>query len=454
MTTRTTPDAVPPARMPDRRPPYVRWTFYLVCLCLALLIGAVAAGLFAVLSGWRGTGPSAPRTATPGELRRDLAGKLLGAGLPEQAAEQYRLYLQETDLPPEQRANVAYTIGKLLMEQGRYEDALGWLFQVEMLDPKSQLGPEAGSKIVACLERLGRYAQAQYSLEARSRPEGDKQDEVKGTQVVARIGQEPITLRELDEAIDALPPWMREPLRDPARKEAFLQQFVAQELLVRKGRKLEMDKDPEVRRLADQAFRQLLAQKVLESEVQDKIQLTAADVESTFRENRGRYGDKEAFRVRMIQAPADRMAEVLAALKKGEAFEALARAHSTHPSGREQGGLVEAWVEEGMDPTGLGDPAALWQALAPHGEGEVVGPLGSGESLTLLRVESHRPPRVPDLEEVRQQVAQDLYRERAEAATQELIRQALQVSDVQLFPEVLRQSDGQDATSAGSEKAP
>ena len=72
-------------------------------------------------------------------------------------------------------------------------------------------------------------------------------DEVKGTEVVARIGQDPITLRELDEAIDTLPAWMRETLQDSARKEAFLQQYVAEELLVRKAKKLEMDKDPQVR---------------------------------------------------------------------------------------------------------------------------------------------------------------------------------------------------------------
>ena len=353
-----------PAGSPARRTPYVRWTFYLLCLCLLLLAGAVGGMIYLGFTGAYRAGSPEGATAISGELRRNLAGKLLGAGLPGQAVEQYRLYLAETDLPPERRAKMAYTIGKLLMEQGRYEEALVWLFQVEMLDPKTGLAPEAGSKIVACLERLGRFAQAQYSLEARSALDREDREEIQGHDVVARIGTEPITLRELDEAIDALPAWMQESLADPTRKRAFLEQYVAEELLVRKARKLEMDKDPRVRRMADRAFRQLLVQNVLENEIKEKVKITPDDVELYFQANRGRYGEKEAFRIRMIQVPSDRLGEIRAALKRGEDFTELAGRVSIHAPTRDRGGSIEEWIEEGMDPTGMCDPGRLWEALA------------------------------------------------------------------------------------------
>jgi len=440
MTTRTPEAPARSAGMPDRRPPYVRWTFHLVCVCLVLLLGILAGMVYLGLTGARRFGFSPGDSPVSGELRRDLGGKLLGAGLPGQAVEQYRLYLSETDLPPDRRATLAYTIGKLLMEEGRYEEALSWLFQVEMLDPASEVGPEAGAKIVACLERLGRFAQAQYTLEARSGPPGPVgRGEVKGDLVVARIGNETIPLRELDEAIDALPPWVREPLQDPGRKKAFLEQYVAEELLVRKARKLELDKDPQVRKLADRTFRQLLAQKVLESEIQEKVRLTGPDVERHFEANRDRFGQKPAYKIRVVQAPLDRLPEIRSALDRGGSFPELAREASVHPSAGE-GGLIDEWVEEGMDPTGMGNPGALWEALSSLREGEIAGPLAAGDTGILIRVEARRPPREPALEEVRQQVEQDLYRQRVEQATQELIHQALQVSDVRLFPEVLGQS--------------
>jgi parvulin-like peptidyl-prolyl isomerase len=453
MTTRAPADPRIPAR-PDRRPPYVRWTFYLLCVCLLLLAGTAGGLLYLGLSGARRAVFSAETPPLSGEFRRDLGGKLLGAGLPEQAVEQYSLYLAETDLPPERRANMAFTIGKLLMEQGRYEEALTWLYQVEMIDPKSEAAPEAGSKIVACLERLGRFAQAQYSLEARSSPDRKDADEARGLTVVARIGKDSISLQDLEEAIDALPPWMREPLSDPARKEAFLQQYVAEELLVRKARKLEMDRDPQVRKMADRAFRQLLVQKVLESELKEKVQVSADDVERYFQANQDRYGVKEAFRIRLIQVPADRLSEVQEALREGQSFADLARKVSIHAPTKEKGGLIEEWIEPGMDPTGMGDPDALWEALSLRREGELAGPLTYGDHVCMIRIEARREPKHPGLEEVRQQVEQDLYRDRADKATQELVQQALQVSDVKLFPEALGKPPREKQTPSPGQPKP
>ena len=453
MATTTTSEFLRSGRVPDKRPPYVRWTFYLLCICLALLIG-VAGGLIYI--GVRGTGGmnSLEKASTvSGELRRDLAGKLLGAGLPEQAVEQYKFYLSETDLPAERRANIAYTIGKIYMEQGQYEDALSWFYQVEMLDPKTRLGPEVGSKIVACLERLGRFAQAQYSLDARSSLDGQIKDEDKGLEVVAKIGNESISLRELNEAMDALPEWMRESLNDPAQKQAFLQQYVAEELLYRKAKKLELDKTPQMRKMADRALRQLLVQKVLEGEIQEKVDVKPEEVELFFQANRNRYAEKEAFKIQMIQVPAGQLDGVREALEKGENFSSLAERVSIHASAQDQGGEIDEWIEEGMDPTGMGEPGKLWETLSVHQEGEVAGPVLSGEDGYLFLLKNRRQPRSPSLAEVQKQVEQDIYRERVEKAYQELIRQALLVSDVKLYPEALNNSDDKQSGSA-SQAAP
>ncbi len=70
----------------------------------------------------------------------------------------------------------------------------------------------------------------------------------------------------------------------------------------------------------------------------------------------------------------------------------------------------------------------------------------SGDSGYLFRVEERRPPSGPDLEEVRKQVEQDLSREKVEKATQELVQQALQVSDVKLFPEALERAGDDNPT--------
>ena len=203
-----------PEKSPDKRPAYVRRNFYLLCACLAVLLLLSAGLTYAFFVGPRAS-PASKNRGVRGEHRRDLAGKLLSAGLRGKAIEQYERYLSEADLAADRRAKLAYTLGKLHMEEGNYEDALRWLYQVEMLDPKTELAPEAGSKIVACLERLGRFSQAQYSLEARSGLDKTGREEFKGDRVVAQIGKDVITLREFDEAIEAMPEWMRASLQEP-----------------------------------------------------------------------------------------------------------------------------------------------------------------------------------------------------------------------------------------------
>jgi parvulin-like peptidyl-prolyl isomerase len=437
-----------PERFPDKRPAYVRRNFYLLCTCLAVLL-LLSAGLTYVFFVGDRASPASTRRGLWGEQRRDLAGKLLSAGLRGKAIEEYELYLSETDLAADRRAKLAYTLGKLYMEEGNYEDALRWLYQVEMLDPKTDLAPEAGSKIVACLERLGRFAQAQYSLEARSGLDKTGREEFKGDRVVAQIGSDAITLREFDEAIDAMPEWMRASVKEPEKKEAFLEQYVAEELIHQKAKRLELDKDPSVRKQGERALRQLMIQKVLEDEIKAKVAVSEQDVELYYSAHRERYGEKEAFKVRMMKLEEDHLERVSKALSEGESFAELARKHSLDETTREKGGEVTGWIEEGLDPTGMGDPGRLWQALANREEGGVTEPSRVNGEYYIFQIVAHRPSRSRSLEEAGKQVEADLYRERVEKAYRQLIQQALQASEVKLFPERIhedqREGDRQGA---------
>lgn len=438
-------------RFTDKRPAYVRRNFYLLCACLTILV-FLAAGLVAMLFLGDRASSGAGTQGVRGEGRRDLAGKLLSAGLKGKAIEQYELYLAEADLASDRRAKITYTLGTLCMEEGDYEDALSWLYQVEMLDPKTELAPEVGSKIVACLERLGRFAQAQYSLDARSSLDKAGRDEFKGDEVVARVGNDVITLGELDEAIDALPEWMRSAVEDPAQKRAFLEQYVAEELIYQKAKRLELDKDPSVRKQAERATRQLMIQKVLEDEIKAKVKISDDDVDLYYRAHADRYGEKEAFKIRMMKVDADQLQGVRQALADGEAFAGLAKTYSLDEATRANGGEVGDWIEEGLDPTGMGDPNRLWQALANQGEGDVTEPIKVNGETYLFQITSHRPPRPFSLEEAKKQVEADLTRERVEKAYKELVQQALKASEVKLFPERIRKDAREEAPGGTSQE--
>ena len=179
------------------------------------------------------------------------------------------------------------------------------------------------------------------------------------TRSLLALGNDLITMEELDEAIDAMPEWMRTAVEDPAQKRAFLEQYVAEELIYQKAKRLELDKDPSVRKQAERATRQLMIQKVLEDEIKAKVKISDDEVDLYYRAHPDRYGEKEAFKIRMMKVDADRLQRVRQALADGEAFAGLAKTYSSDEATRANGGEVGDWIEEGLDPTGMGDPNRL-----------------------------------------------------------------------------------------------
>jgi parvulin-like peptidyl-prolyl isomerase len=98
----------------------------------------------------------------------------------------------------------------------------------------------------------------------------------------------------------------------------------------------------------------------------------------------------------------------------------------------------------------MGDPNRLWQALANHGEGDVTEPIRVDGETYIFQITSHRPPRPFGLEEARKRVEADLTRERVEKAYKELVQQALQASEVKLFPERIRKDAREEAPGGPS----
>jgi len=172
--------------------------------------------LFAILTililytGNKRFGNNTYRVEEKGNFYRDLANKLKSVGITKEAIKQYENYCNTAQIDKRTRSNLAYTLGKLYIEEGNYERALSWLYRVDMIDPDNPLKSEVGSKIVHCLETLGKFHAAEYALDARSALKGNRAEEIKGSKVVAEIGNSKITLREVDEALDQLPPWMKE----------------------------------------------------------------------------------------------------------------------------------------------------------------------------------------------------------------------------------------------------
>ena len=211
----------------------------LLILILALLLA---------LSLWLYLRPGSARTDLSTAARhREVAAKLQAAGALDEAAQLYAAYLQDSGAPDDQRARIAYSLGTNYMQSGDYEQALRWFYETESLGA-GDLSDELSSRIVHCLERLGRHHAAQAALENRVQmdPEGVRRAE--DDPVVARVGQTQIHRSEVMRALDSLPPEVASNFATPEGQQELLKKYVADELLWRQAVKLEYDRDPEVAR--------------------------------------------------------------------------------------------------------------------------------------------------------------------------------------------------------------
>ncbi|MCK5256352.1 MAG: peptidyl-prolyl cis-trans isomerase [Deltaproteobacteria bacterium] len=375
-------------------------------------------------------------------IHRELANKLKSVGIADEAIKQYENYFNTTQVDKRTRSNLAYTLGKLYLEESNYERALSWFYRVDMIDPETPLKSEVGSKIVHCLEMLGKFHAAEYALEARSSLEENQQGELKGGTLVAEIGSRKITLREVDEALDALPPWMKEQFKGSEKKLEFMKKYVSDELFYRKAKKLEYDKDGELRKKTADFMKQLMISKVLEEDLKDKITVEEDDLKNYFKANQEHYKEKAQARIRLIKAGMEEIAQnILKELKQGKDFAELAKELSLEEESAKRGGEWEGWISKGKDDLGIGNIDEVSKAIFSASPGSISPIVKAGNYYYIFKVEELKPERMREYAEVKEWVNNDYMNHKMKIAYQNLLKQVLESSEVKLYPEVITEEE-------------
>jgi len=229
-------------------------------------------------------GSQAVRAAT----QREVASKLLAAGAADEAAELYEEVLAGSRDSDDAAPRIAYSLGKTYLANGRYDKALRWFYESEVLGP-GDLADEVSSGIVNALERLGRVHAAQSALDSRAKLGSDVPIRADSDVVVAKIGNTEIRRSEVERALDDLPAELASAFAGPQGRQRFLDKYVADELLWRKAAKLAYDRDPEVLRRQEEALKQLAVARFVEEEVLSDLKIDETDLRNYFEANRDRY---------------------------------------------------------------------------------------------------------------------------------------------------------------------
>jgi tetratricopeptide (TPR) repeat protein len=224
--------------------------------------------------------------------QQDFASELVDNKLYSQAIAEYDKLLDWGKLDQTKQANINYIVGSIYLDYlGDYENAAARFVKAKFLNPGSELKDKINKNLVICFERMGRSLEAQKQLE-QSTNLSQTETQKKGGVVVARIGDREITMTDLENEIETLPPSVQTQFKDKKGKLRFLQQYIGAELLYDTALRRGLDKDKDVIEGAFQMKKQLMINKLLTEEIPQDIQTSESEIKLYYDAHKEDFEDK------------------------------------------------------------------------------------------------------------------------------------------------------------------
>jgi parvulin-like peptidyl-prolyl isomerase len=265
--------------------------------------------------------------------------------------------------------------------------------------------------------------------------------------VVAEIRAEKITEAQLDAQIEENIENQLEPMkafmtpeqlneqkkraleqsRNPQMKQQFLEGWLAQEILYRQALQDKLSDKPEVQRVIHDLTRQALSQQLMNEQLASKIHVTASDLQTYYAANKDKYVEPERAKISHILVKDEGQAnDLLKRLKDGGDFAAVARESSQDEATKSNGGRIAEDILKGSRIPGIGDAneinVAIFTAQAPA---VVDKPFKTDKGWEIIKVEEKQAQRPKSFEEVQQQVAMQLLRQKREEVQRDYIKEMM-----------------------------
>jgi len=265
--------------------------FVIAALTLAVAVASLA-GILMVYS----TVPERLPQDMVADAKR-MAGELVDNNLPEAAIEEYRKALTQGALTPEQRGAIHYLIGNLYFEDiGDYEKAAAEYIRARALDEEASYTAEAGKKLIASLEKMGRQLAARRELDRQASIEPDTSEPA--GKIVARVGSDDITVAEFNRFLESVPPSMLENPSDPGKKRQLLDQMIGRELIYHAALREGLDKNATVQKDLRELEKEVIIQYYTREKIAPTVRPDSAELMLYFNANKDKYGDKAFDEVR------------------------------------------------------------------------------------------------------------------------------------------------------------
>jgi peptidyl-prolyl cis-trans isomerase C len=249
---------------------------------------------------------------------------------------------------------------------------------------------------------------AAWGCGRKSAEDGVRGSRAPGAGTLAQVDDAELREEDLRQLI---PPDYRESITG-SEIRAILDRWIAVQLLYQRALDEGLEEDPEVAETLQQTRRQILADEYLQRELQKRVRVTNEEIQEYYDAHRDEYTQEVHLRHILVDTPEE-AEQILAELRAGGDFRALAQKHSTDPTASRGGDL--GYLGKGaMNPAF--EPEVFRMAA-----GEVQGPIASAFGFHLVQVvRRRRAPEPVTFDVARDEIMQILLLEKQRQAEREL----------------------------------
>lgn len=276
----------------------------------------------------------------------------------------------------------------------------------------------------------------------------DKKDDKGKEAVVATIGNKKITIKELEERLQQIPPQYRATFKGEEKKR-LLENIIDRYLLTQEAKNLKIDKIPEVCQKIEDLAANILIQELINREITQKIVITEEEIKKYYDSNLEEFKIPEKIKARHILIKVEAKAtpeesaqkeakakELLEKIKSGSDFDALAKENSddsrTKTRGGDLGYLTKGRMSEEFDKVAF--------TLTPGN----VDLIKDHEGYHIIKVDEKKEAKQQTLEEVKTRITNKLKREKQKEMVEALLTSLKNKNKVTINEDLLKQEKTSD----------
>ncbi|MEW6328210.1 MAG: peptidyl-prolyl cis-trans isomerase [Thermodesulfobacteriota bacterium] len=255
--------------------------------------------------------------------------------------------------------------------------------------------------------------------------------------VVAEIGEEKITLNQLDQAIKRLPLPYQERFKTEEGRKYILDDLVTAALLSREAERLKLDQKPEVKEQLQSIKKRILAAELLRAEMAKEPVPGEKEARQYYESHKEQFTEPEKVRMRQIvvQTPEEGQG-IIKALREGNDFARLAKERSIDPS-KASGGYI-GWVSrDRMKPD-------FAETIFKLGKGEFSAPIPTAKGYVIILVEDKKAAVPVDYSRAEAAIIQRLRIQQEEKVLAALRTRLFKEMKVTIYEDKLAQSGGRN----------